>query len=281
MTRHRQHQVDQETVERLLDGTAVDRRGVPQDLVRLLDAVRAAPLPDELRGEQAAVRAFHTARLAPARPPSARPVRRGVVTWLLPAKTAVAALAVAATGGVALAAVQGVLPHPLRPASPATTTPTGGPTTGGGPDRFGASPSGGEQPAPALVESCRSWRGARAADPDGALRDRAFAPLVRAAGGRDRVDDWCDTVLGRTPGAEPSPRTPGARPTTGPGSAPTSRATPGRPGGSLPVPTVRPGIPTTHPTVSPLPSPGGLTGQVAPTIRPPWRAGAEPDPAGG
>ncbi|SCL32334.1 hypothetical protein GA0074692_3288 [Micromonospora pallida] len=222
MTRHCQHQIERETVERLLDGTAVDRRRVPEGLVRLLDAVRAAPLPDELRGEPAAVRAFHTARLAPAHPPPVPPARRGVLVQLLPLKTAVAALAVAATGGMALAAVQGALPNPLRPTSPLPNT-----TTDGGPGRSGPQPS---------------------ASPDGEP----------------------STPAGRTPGPEPSPGTPGAESTTGPGR-PMPRTAPGRPGGSLPTPTLHPGIPTDRPTVPIVPPsqpPGGLTGQIAPPVGP-------------
>ncbi|TDB71450.1 hypothetical protein [Micromonospora sp. KC723] len=56
------HRLDLETVERLLDDPVVDPRDGPQPLLRLLAAVRAAPRPAELRGESAAVRAFHGAR---------------------------------------------------------------------------------------------------------------------------------------------------------------------------------------------------------------------------
>ncbi|MEU8191879.1 hypothetical protein AB0C00_32080, partial [Micromonospora carbonacea] len=68
------HRMDQETVERLLAGSAGDPVAGPvggsvggprrdqEPLVRLLAAVRAAPRPDELRGEGAALHAFRLAR---------------------------------------------------------------------------------------------------------------------------------------------------------------------------------------------------------------------------
>ncbi|MFI6819884.1 hypothetical protein ACIBJE_02885 [Micromonospora sp. NPDC050187] len=283
MTSHHQHRIDRETVERLLDGTAVDRRQVPDDLVRLLDAVRAAPLPEELRGEHRAVRAFHTARRTPARRPSPRPVRQGALARLLPAKT-IAALAIAATGGMALATVQGAMPEPLRPVPPATTTPVDGPS-GGIPEPVRTAPThgppGGGPRAPELVPSCRSWRDARAIDPERALRDPAFAPLLRAAGGRDEVDAWCETVLGgrRTPG--PSAGAPSAGPSAGPDRP---APPPARPTGQPAVPSVNPARPTGQPAV-PTPPVGDVPGRPGttadpsePTADPSEPVGALPEP---
>ncbi|XTZ16608.1 hypothetical protein ACQSSU_04230 [Micromonospora echinospora] len=251
MNSHHQHRIDRDTVERLLDGvTAAERRQVPDDLVRLLDAARAAPRSTELRGEHQAVQAFHAARSAPARRPSRPAARRGALARLLPAKT-IAALAVAATGGMALATVQGAVPSPLRPAPPATTTPVDGPS-GGVPERMRTAPTagppthgppGGGPRSPELIPACRSWRDARAVDPDRALRDPAFAPLVRAAGGQDRVDAWCDTVLGggRTP--VPSTDVPRDAPTAGPGGPPSAPPT-GQPAVHPARPTGQPAVPT-------------------------------------
>ncbi|GLY21548.1 hypothetical protein [Micromonospora sp. NBRC 101691] len=283
MSSHHQHRIDRETVERLLDGVAaVERRQVPDDLVRLLDAARAAPRSEELRGEHLAVQAFHAARSAPARRPSRRPVRRGALARLLPAKT-IAALAVAATGGMALATVQGAVPNPLRPEPPATTTPVDGPS-GGVPERVRTAPThgppthgppGGGPRSPELVPACRSWRDARAVDPDRALRDPAFASLLRAAGGRDRVDAWCDTVLGggRTPG--PSTGAPGDAPTTGPGGPPPAPPT-GRPA----VPSVHPARPTGPPTV-PTPPVDDVPGRPGPTDGPSEPVVGLPEPGDG
>ncbi|WP_416905481.1 hypothetical protein [Micromonospora echinospora] len=280
MSSHHQHRIDRDTVERLLDGVAaVERRQVPDDLVRLLDAARAAPRSEELRGEHLAVQAFHAARSTPARRPSRRPVRRGALARLLPAKT-IAALAVAATGGMALATGQGAVPNPLRPEPPAATTPVEGPS-GGVPERVRTAPTdgppthgppGGGPRSPELVPACRSWRDARAVDPDRALRDPAFASLLRAAGGRDRVDAWCDTVLGggRTPG--PSTGAPGDAPTTGPGGPPPA------------PPTGRPALPSVHParpTGQPTPPVGDVPGRPGPTGGPSEPVVGLPEPDDG
>ncbi|MFE0590800.1 hypothetical protein [Micromonospora echinospora] len=283
MSSHHQHRIDRDTGERLLDGVAaVARRPVPDDLVRLLDAARAAPRSEELRGEHLAVQAFHAARSAPARQPSRRPVRRGALARLLPAKT-IAALAVAATGGMALATVQGVVPNPLRPVPPATTTPVDGPS-GAVPERVRTAPTagpptqgppGGGPRSPELVPACRSWRDARAVDPDRALRDPAFAPLVRAAGGRTRVDAWCDTVLGdgRTPG--PSTEVPGDAPTAGPGGPP-----PAPPTGQPAAPSVHPARPTGQPA-APTPPVGDVPGRPVPTGGPSEPVVNLPEPGDG
>ncbi|MFD2766203.1 hypothetical protein [Micromonospora eburnea] len=52
------HRMDPETVERLLAGSVPDGHGGLEMLRRLLAAARAAPRPQELVGEAAAVRAF-------------------------------------------------------------------------------------------------------------------------------------------------------------------------------------------------------------------------------
>ncbi|MGW5672265.1 hypothetical protein ACWEVO_30740, partial [Micromonospora sp. NPDC003776] len=94
------HRMDQETVERLLVGPVADAQGGPEVLVRLLAAVRAAPHPHELTGEGAALQAFRLARAGSATVLVSRPERR-LLTSLLGAKVALAALLAAATGGVA------------------------------------------------------------------------------------------------------------------------------------------------------------------------------------
>ncbi|MFU8849797.1 hypothetical protein ACNAW0_02225 [Micromonospora sp. SL1-18] len=55
------HRMDEETVERLLAGSIADACGGPKVLVRLFDALRAAPRPHELVGEAAAAQAFRMA----------------------------------------------------------------------------------------------------------------------------------------------------------------------------------------------------------------------------
>ncbi|WDZ87785.1 hypothetical protein [Micromonospora cathayae] len=260
MNPHRQHQMDRETVERLLDGSTDGSTGASERLVRLLGAVRAAPLPHELAGEPAAVRAFRTARRDPAGHRRDRPARRGLLARLT-VRTAVAAVALTATGGVALAAVQGVLPGPLRPPVPVptdgpTATSTHGPTGPGDRDPQGTPPTGGVDgwtPAPALTELCRTYRTAGPDERDRVLRSPAGRRLVAGAGGRERVDGYCAAVERE---ASAPPAVPGGTPTTDHGD-PTG--TPGpRPSGRPdhpPHPSVAPPTPTVAPPVPDAPPP--------------------------
>ncbi|KAB1143220.1 hypothetical protein F6X68_20830, partial [Micromonospora sp. AMSO12t] len=115
------HRMDQETVERLLDGPVLDPQDGPQSLTSLLTAVRATPHADELAGEEAAVRAYRLARAGnpPGRPePRRRPALAGFGV-----RAALAGAALALTGGVALAATGGALPDPLRGPAPTTAAP--------------------------------------------------------------------------------------------------------------------------------------------------------------
>ncbi|MFJ8580564.1 hypothetical protein [Micromonospora sp. NPDC093277] len=76
------HRMDQETVERLLDGSVPHGHDGLRMLVRLLAAVRAAPRPHELAGEAAAVRAFRMTYAVggPVHPGPVRPRPGGVTT---------------------------------------------------------------------------------------------------------------------------------------------------------------------------------------------------------
>ncbi|RGC67498.1 hypothetical protein C5N14_19270 [Micromonospora sp. MW-13] len=234
------HRMDQETVERLLAGSAVGPQAGPQALVRLLAAVRAAPRPEELRGEDAALRAFRVAHGTPAVPVPARGARRTVLTGLLGVKAVLAALAVAATGGVTLAAVHGALP-PLagtvdRPAAPAPATgrpvPDGGPATRPSP----AGTRAPEVPPARLLTLCRALRDE--ATQDRALTQTRYAQLVEAAGGRDRVTGWCAEALAE------------AGPDASTGPAGTATAPPGGQG----QPDGPPGQPSEHPSPPAVPS---------------------------
>ncbi|MGC4765918.1 hypothetical protein ACLQ20_23970 [Micromonospora sp. DT46] len=266
------HRMDQETVERLLDGPVLDPQDGPQSLTSLLTAVRATPHADELAGEEAAVRAYRLARAGnpPGRPePRRRPALAGFGV-----RAALAGAALALTGGVALAATGGALPDPLRGPAPTTAAPVPAPTTGAAPTkahRPPSAPTGGVDGRPehdaAVRESCRAYR---ADVGDGGLPDEAtFDDLIRAAGGPGKVAGYCDRVLtdepkgpapngspsgGPTvtptgdPGADPTGQ-PGADPTGHPGAEPT-----GRPGAD---PTGRPGAdPTGRPGVDPTGRPG-------------------------
>ncbi|WP_159079519.1 hypothetical protein [Plantactinospora sp. BC1] len=220
------------------------------DPVAELLAVAAAPArPGELQGEDAAVAAFRAVRDARAtagpaatartseipdtpagastRPPGRRRrLTAGAFGWL-------AALVATLTAGVALAAE---IPA-LRPAGPPRSTPSvdagpnGGRTTAPpttapaptpaphrtAPPATGPGPSGRALPPQALVAQCRAFvKGGHGSGP--AARRPASAALVRAAGGRAEVEDYCRRLLAADPkrgGAPDKPRDKG-----GPGSPP-------------------------------------------------------------
>ena len=219
---------DAAAAERLLAGQDVGLG----DLSDLLAAASAPPRPHELTGEMAAVVAFRYATLAA---PGGHHRRRSTAksSWARLAGIKVAAVAVAlVTAGVALAASTGVIPSPFG-VDPSTAAPdltsgrphdTAGNTvngsTGGAPATTHGSPSA--VPSPSLDALCRAYRVKVAEDPGKALDSPAFGALITAAGGRDKVDDYCDVLLGDTPG----------KPTQAPGNPnhPTGPPqTPGRP----------------------------------------------------
>ncbi|WP_446215399.1 hypothetical protein [Micromonospora sp. IBHARD004] len=233
---------DRAESERLLD-TARDGRppAAAADPLRHLLAAAAAPAnPGELSGEEQALAAFRAARAAPAPAPARAPRRRrlraGAVAW-------VAGLATTATAGVAFAAVSLDAPEEPTP-PPASTTPgsSGGdsspsPTrgadpTGSDPGASGAAPSGapgtiGAGPGRSagtakLAGLCRAYLARSAAQRAQALETPAYADLVTAAGGAERVEDYCLRLVPEaSPTSSPSPRA--ARSTRPTPAAPTGK----------------------------------------------------------
>ncbi|MFF3855021.1 hypothetical protein [Micromonospora sp. NPDC002575] len=260
------HRMDQETVERLLASSVgspsasllgEQRGGGAEPLVRLLAAVRAAARPDELRGEGAALHAYRLARTGSAAPVRATRARPTLLAGLLSAKAALAALAVAATGGVALAATHGALPQPLGRAGERAEAPASGQPAppSGSPGRTAGSPGGARDPrvppAP-LVVLCHSLRAE--ATVDRALAEPRYADLVAAAGGPERVPSWCAEAVApsSTPAATPTPTPTGrpgvdGRPDGRPGRFPATPSLPDGPGSG------GPGSPR-NPSVPPIPS---------------------------
>ncbi|MFC4147592.1 hypothetical protein ACFO0M_15150 [Micromonospora mangrovi] len=252
---------DRAESERLLDGIR-DGRPPTRDadpLVRLLAAAAAPANPGELSGEEQALAAFRAARAhpapAPARAPRRHGVRIGAVAW-------VAGLAATATAGIAFATVSLDRPEqpatPPAPATPASSGPgvdgspshsgSGTPTEGGATPSVAPTPTGatpGDAPGGAtgrpdrpagvtqLTGLCRSYQAKPAAQRAKALKTPAYADLVTAAGGADRIEAYC---LRLVPAASPKP-SPDARNTRSPGptavpspAAPTHRTGTGRTG---------------------------------------------------
>ncbi|MEU7809214.1 hypothetical protein AB0B18_22410 [Micromonospora chalcea] len=174
--------LDQETVERLLAGRPGDTSSAPPRLMAVLAAVRTTPGTSELDGEAAAVAAFRTARQARRH----RRVRFGV-------RVAVAALAASLTGGVALAAT-GNLPPAARPAAPPVGTAPPAPSVHPALPAVPPATRAPQQSTPPGL--CVAYRTLAEADRGRALTTPAFSDLVAAAGGRERVPDYCAALLG-------------------------------------------------------------------------------------
>lgn len=197
MTQHRP--INRRTAERLLAGGAA---GEEHERLAALLAAAAVVRPGVQPGEQQAVHAFRAASLPPARAGAVRQ-RTGALRRALAVKAAAVA-AVLAAGGVAVAATTGHLPGTLggghAAASPAVSAGAPGSQAGG---PVGPSPSG-----EAMIGLCHAYTSRAPADRGKALDTPAFRSLVEAAGGRDRVQPYCqDLLLGheRTGRPEKSP----------------------------------------------------------------------------
>lgn len=149
-----------------------------------------------------------------------------VLAKLATLKVGATVLAVAATGGVALAAANGTLPNPLteasaKPSAHATGAPAG--------DKGKGSPAEAKgTPSPNLVGLCRAFKAGVAESQGKALDNPAFTVLITAAGGKDGVTGYCDTLLASAK-AKPSkeakatatPSHPAGKPETRPTTAET------------------------------------------------------------
>lgn len=238
MSLRRIYRIDRATAEALLSGVpAARRRAGP--LGELLAAAAAPGSPEELAEWSAAVAAFRTAYSQRATDRPRKSMVKTGLTKLLTVKAAAFAAA-AATGGMALAATSGALPNPL------TDKPAVNLTSGHGTGRPGiasARPNGRGPtvlPSASLFGLCDAYESG--VDHGKALADPAFTALVTAAGGIDKVDGYCKSLLATPPdnaaGHPSGPPDAGTQhPTTAPAAHPT-------------------GPPTAHPSGPPASHPG-------------------------
>ncbi|WP_434739965.1 hypothetical protein [Micromonospora sp. SH-82] len=210
---------DRGDLDRLLDGARTGTPSADEPLARLLADAAGPPRPGDLAGEQAALAAFRAARSAPA--PRPRRHRSGLrpLAWL-------AGFAAAATAGVAFAAVAvdgggdppppppvgtTAAPPPSGPATGRPTEPTptetsastdrpGSPTAATTPARPTDEPDAGTSEAPPspsaaaganLHGHCNAYLSKKPQQREKALTSPGFAGLVAAAGGADRVEEYC------------------------------------------------------------------------------------------
>lgn len=233
-------------VDRLLAG---DPHGESPALTSLLAATTAPATPREHAGEEAVLAAFAAASLGLS-PSPLRARRLSMLSTLLAGKVVTAAAAAGiAIAGTAAAAYTGSLPDRLQDiahttigapaahhADNAGRTPvtahmpapsaTGRPAT--------ATPVGPDASGTAAFGLCTAWgKGGLA------TKSVAYDSLVRAAGGADKIKDYCATVA--HPGKAEAHAT--SAPTGHPTGSPTTHATG--------APETRPTTPETHPTGEP------------------------------
>ncbi|NBH03102.1 hypothetical protein, partial [Amycolatopsis sp. SID8362] len=154
---------------------------------------------------------------------------------------------------VAAAAVTGALPLPggHSPASPAASTHAQAPADPSdvakthAPD--GSRPADQPSPSPSLVGLCHAYSAGDKSEHGKALESPAFAALITAAGGKDGVDGYCDTVL-KEEASKPGHSTASPGQPTNPGNSDN-----GKDHGT--VPTHPTGAPETHPSGPPATRP--------------------------
>lgn len=204
MSSYRSGQMNRRAAEQLLDGGPAS--GATRPLAAALRAAAVPAHPEELSGEQAAVAAFRdAAQLDPVPSPRRPSMLKSALAKILTVKAAVV-LAAAGTSGVVLAATTGVLSTPggqaagdhrpaeHPPAAHSTShTPAGTPANAGKPDQHGntSSPS----PSPSMFGLCQAYEAQVSNNPGKAHDNPAFTALVTAAGGKDDVGEYCDSVL--------------------------------------------------------------------------------------
>jgi len=207
--------VTRKSAERTLAALARDASRCDEPVAELLSALFAPSLDRETAGERQALSALTAARQEPiaVRRTGTRGRR---FRQLLTIKAAVAA-AILAVSGVAVAAGSGDLARAL-----------GGGTVGAGPRPPAAARAPGAaglsasrstshgttpvEPGPtpaasraALISSCREFNALNADGQHKTLRGQAFADLVQAAHGRNRVSAFCAVLLA---GGSPEPPAP-------------------------------------------------------------------------
>lgn len=237
-----------------LDGLLFAGRGTPpsadlQPAADVVAALTAPPSPGELRGLDAALRAFRSEHgMSPTYPRHRYRARR------MRARFVVAGSAFAvAFGGATAAAFTGVLPPPAQkvahalvgapPASAASSSRSGGSTRSTRTAPGGVITSG----QPRVTGLCTAYRAASKHGHTRFLHSTSFQRLAAAAGGVDRIDAFCAAVPSRGAGDGRNahrPDTPGRGRPSG-SSAPTRKHPGGPPGrsahSSRPAHQTRPG----------------------------------------
>jgi len=216
-TRH-PRKIGRKAAEELLGGSAGPGAG-PEQLARVLAAAAAPGRESELAGEEAVVAAFQAHHLVPVTAPRRGQMIKSPLAKLLTVKVLAVSVAAFATGGVALAASDGVLTSSgsaqghagvgvSQPASPGgiaaqpttSASPSSSPVVAGGAPGLCRALAGRVNPAGAGqtgAVSLGSLEQALASPKlSQVLSSSPFSSLVSTAQGGTNVPDYCGLVLG-------------------------------------------------------------------------------------
>lgn len=251
MSRH-PRKINRAVAERLLRGEPAESHDRLAVLLATVAACRPGPAEQGLAGEDAAVAAFRAARSAgtlsqargPGRTRSAASGRNHARWVRHPVQLAVVAVTITTAGGIALAAGTAYRSPTHAPGS-ASATESKEPGRATSTGRASVKPPAGT-PEPSMTGLCRAYMASVRTAPGKALDNPAFASLIRAAGGKDKVAGYCASVpeskpgkrnRGRPPAPQKRPKPPKAQelptpstlsvPST-PSVQPTHSITPGR-----------------------------------------------------
>lgn len=214
---HLSHYLNDQIAELLLEaraGRAPD--GYPL-LAGLLAAAAAPGHPGELSGEQTCLVAFRAAQLTAAPGSGRQSIVKTTMLRMLTVKAVLAAFA-AAGGSLALAASTGVVDNPLdgvvhpgtsdRSAVHAPAQHVPSQRASGDPQPSRSAAAGNKDTPPSQAQSllalCRAYHAGSKAERGKALDSPAFSGLVAAAGGRDKVDQFCEAELASPPATGPA-----------------------------------------------------------------------------
>lgn len=226
-------------------------------LARLVRLLNAEPSEHELAGLNSAILEFRDAHAATRSPNSRR--RPSMISSLVGAKlgATIAGLAIGLTGAATVAYVSTNTPATpnVHATAAASHTPAAAATTPATPRSAqpSATPVGPDASGPAATGLCTAWQ-AGVADKGKAMDSVAFRNLAEAAGGTDKIGDYCATIVAPGHSGDHATGQPTAHATGKPATAPTGKpeAVPtGKPSTHPAPPTDRPTVPVTPPTGRP------------------------------
>jgi len=233
MGTHRVSKVRRFRADQILSGDAIE----PRSVVTVLRAAAAPPTARELDGEQGALHRFRAERFTSVTSQRRPALRKRTVAKALTGAVA----AIVASGGAALAAANHDVPSSVPTTAQALSKAPSPKHSAAAPKmseapKPAALPSAGTRsasakpshpsshatPSPSLIGLCVAYQAGATDNPGKALDSPAFAALVAAAKGKDKVPAYCTIQLASVPshGSGAPSGHPNNRPTTSVSSHP-------------------------------------------------------------